>query len=154
MKKLLIAGFLGLFFICVFSVNAADDILSTVKIADDYEKAGKINDAKKTWEGVLAKVTNDPVLYDRYAEFLNRTGDVYGAIEQFKKVQKLVDPKGPVNTTYTFRITEILAANGKQDEAKAILTKLINESKDSWAIEEAKRRLKMLEAPAPNPQPK
>ena len=154
MKKLLIAIILGAFFICAFSVNAADDILSTVKIADDYEKAGKINDAKKTWEGVLAKTGNDPVLYDRYAEFLNRTGDASGAIEQLKKVQKLIDPKGPANITYTFRIADILIANNQPDEAKAVLTKLINESKDSWIIEDAKKRLRMLELPAAKPQPK
>nr|MBU1327738.1 hypothetical protein [Candidatus Omnitrophota bacterium] len=175
MKKILTIILLGVFFICMSSANAAQDLKNVIdaqqktsgqdaemmpgmiadqaaaayadvllkeKLAGEYEKAGKIEDAKKTWEASLAKVTNDPGLYDRYAEFLNRTGDSNGAIAQLKKAQQF----DLTNMFYTFRMAEILAANNQQDEAKAILTKLINEAKDSWVKEDAKRRLEQIDA--------
>ncbi len=159
MKKLLIAILLGMFFICASSANAAQDeemtpgmiadqaaaayadVLLKEKLVGEYEKAGKIEDAKKVWGALLTKVTIDPGLYGRYAEFLNRTGDANGAIAQLKKAQQL----DPANTFYTFRMAEILAMNNRQNEAKAILTKLISEAKDSWVKEDAERRLEQVD---------
>ena len=197
MKKLLIVALLGVFFICVCSVNAAttsegmaeqaatihaqeleaanpvvqeqktvsqdslmtpgmiadqaaavySEVLLMEKRANEYEKTGKTENAKKTWVALLEKVKyDDPFLYDRYFEFLNRTGDVSGTtIEQLKKVQK----RYPDNNFYTFKIAELLAANNKKGEAKAILTKFIKETEDSEAIEDARRRLKMLDSLGP-----
>lgn len=159
MKKLLIVILLWMFFICLSSANAAQDeemtpgmiadraaaeyadVLLKEKLVGEYEKAGKKEDAKKTWETLLVKVKNDPGLHGRYAEFLNRTGDASGAIAQLKKAQQI----DPANTFYTFRMAEILAANNQKDEAKTILTKLINEAKDSWVKEDAKRRLEQID---------
>jgi tetratricopeptide (TPR) repeat protein len=181
MKKLLIAVFLVVFFICSSSANAAQDLKNVIDakqkssgqdtdtapgikanqaaaahaqefiqvnsnsgatedLANAYEIDGKKDDAKNVWETLLAKNANDTGLYVRYSEALNRMGDVNGAIAQLKKAQQL-DPSIPF---YTFRMADILAANNKQNEAKAILTKLINEAKDSWVKENAKTRLEQI----------
>ena len=164
MKKMLIAVLLGVFFICACSANAAQDskqdtsmvpgivadqaasayadALSMEKLAREYEEAGNVKDAKKTWVALLAKVTNgEPMLYSRYFEFLNRIGDVSAALEQLKKLQQFY----PANF-YAFRMADLLVANKKLDEAKAVLIKLISETEDIWVIEDAKGRLKTLDS--------
>ncbi|OIO33207.1 MAG: hypothetical protein AUJ70_03620 [Candidatus Omnitrophica bacterium CG1_02_40_15] len=173
MKKILIIILLGVFFIFMSSANAAQDLnnvidaqqktsgqdaetpgmiadraaaayadfLLTEKLIGEYEKAGKKEDAKKAREALLKKVTNNPGLYGPYAEFLNRTGDTSGAIAQLKKAQQL----DPANTFYALRMAEILTASNQQDEAKAILTKLMNETKDNYIKEDAKRRLEQID---------
>nr|MBU1327719.1 tetratricopeptide repeat protein [Candidatus Omnitrophota bacterium] len=152
MKKLLMAILLGTFFICASSANAAQDLKNvldaqqetsdTESLANKYERAGKKEDAKKAWEALVAKNTNDTAAYGRYADALIRMGDAGGAIAQLEKAQQF-DPNN--SAFYTFRITEILAANNKQDEAKAILTKLMNETKDNWVKENVKSRLEQMD---------
>jgi len=163
MKKLLIAVFLGAFFICASSANAAQDLKNVIdaqqgtsdmeSLASKYERAGQKEDAKKAWETLVAKSTNDTAVYGRYADALVRMGDTSGAIVQLKKAQQF-DPNNSI--FYTFRITEILAADNKQDEAKAILNKLMNETKDNWVKENAKARLEQIDmlknAPPPAPE--
>nr|MBU1327718.1 tetratricopeptide repeat protein [Candidatus Omnitrophota bacterium] len=111
------------------------------RLSNIYERAGKKEDAKKAWEALMAKGTNDVGLYGRYADALNRMGDTNGAIAQLKKAQQL----DLNNMYYTLRMTEVLAANNQQDEAKAILTKLMNEAKDNYIKEDAKRRLEQID---------
>ena len=172
MKKLLMVIFLGVFFICASSAYAAQDSKQdasmtsgsmvveksaaafadatlTERLARGYEEAGKIEDAKKAWKEIFAKVKDVPMLYGQYAEFLNRTGDAKGAIEQLKKAQQF-DPPNPF---YTFRMAEILATNNKLDEAKAILNKLINETNNSLIKDDAEKRLEALDSLASKPLP-
>ncbi|HAZ10655.1 MAG: hypothetical protein A2047_04175 [Omnitrophica bacterium GWA2_41_15] len=124
----------------LIQANPSETFL-TDRLSSIYERADKKEDAKKVWEALLAKGTNDAGLYGRYADALNRMGDSSGAIVQLKKAQQLDSN----SMFYTLRMTEILAANNQQDEAKAILTKLINEAKDSWVKEDAKRRLEQID---------
>lgn len=132
------------------------EVLLMEKRANEYEKTGKTENAKKTWIALLEKVKHDdPILYERYFDFLNRTGDASSTtIEQLKKVQK----RYPDNKFYTFKIAELLAANNKKGEAKAMLTNLIKETEDSQVKEDAMRMLQMLNASpvgeAPKHEPK
>jgi len=124
----------------LIQANPSDTSL-TDRLSSIYERTGKKEDAKKVWEALLAKGANDAGLYGRYADALNRMGDTSGAITQLKKAQQL----DPANTFYTLRISEILTANNQQDEAKAILAKLMNETKDNYIKEDAKRRLEQID---------
>ncbi|OIO33206.1 MAG: hypothetical protein AUJ70_03615 [Candidatus Omnitrophica bacterium CG1_02_40_15] len=135
----------------IFKQANPSDTSLTESLASEYERAGKKEDAKKEWEALLAKDTNDAGLYGRYADALNRMGDTSGAIAQLKKAQKLDSNN---NTFYNLRMAEILAANNQQDEAKAILTKQMNEAKDNYTKEDAKRRLDQIELKNRPPAPK
>nr|MBU1327737.1 tetratricopeptide repeat protein [Candidatus Omnitrophota bacterium] len=127
----------------VFKQANPSDTFLEESLASEYERDGKKEDAKKTWKALMAKDTNNAELYGRYADALNRMGDASGAIAQLEKAQQLDSNN---NMFYNLRMAEILAANNQQDEAKAILTKLMNETKDSYIKEDAKRRLDKIDA--------
>lgn len=112
------------------------------RLANLLFKAGKKEDAKKVWNGLLTKVGNDALTISRYGDRLNEWGDVNGAVAQNRKAQVL-DPK---NLWYTIHIADILAAKGDFNAAKKELNDVIAKTADIRIKQDMESKIKDIDA--------
>jgi len=112
------------------------------RLANLLTRAGKKDEAKKTWQEFLVKVPDDAGAASRYGDRLNEWGDVAGAIQQYKKAQAMDSN----NLWYTMRVADLLIANERSAEARKELSSIIAKTTDDWMKQDAERKILEMDA--------